>query len=387
MRLSSNTRKTAGYYLAILSLGLTHASLGPTLPSLAEQTGTNLGGISFIFSAGSLGYVAGSWLSGRLYDRIPGHRLLTVMLMVMIACLFIIPLASILWLLVLILFIRGLSECSLDVGSNTLLMWLHGKQVGPYMNALHFFFGLGTFTAPLIVGRYFVTGGDLRAIYWTFALLLIPSVVWIAFQPSPEIRKPTEVASHSSIAVPRLFPFIIFLFFLYVGAEITFGGWIYTYSLQMGIGGIAVAAALTSAFWGAFTLGRLASIPIAAVIRPRDMLSIALTGAIACIIIFAFAPNSPVAAWGTTIGYGFFMAPIFPTLMTLTERRFSVTGSMTGWLFVGVGFGGMTIPWVVGQLFERIGPQVMLWIIIATLLIALGVFARVITALSAEQFE
>ena len=58
--------KTAAYYATFIGLGLTSASLGPTLPGLAEQTRTNIGEISFLFTARSLGYLLGSLRGGRL---------------------------------------------------------------------------------------------------------------------------------------------------------------------------------------------------------------------------------------------------------------------------------------------------------------------------------
>ena len=47
--------KTVGYYAAFIALGLVTASLGPTLPGLAENTRSQLGEISFLFTTRSLG--------------------------------------------------------------------------------------------------------------------------------------------------------------------------------------------------------------------------------------------------------------------------------------------------------------------------------------------
>ena len=47
--------KTAGYYVAFISLGLAGAVLGPTLPGLAGHTNSRLDEISFLFVAHSVG--------------------------------------------------------------------------------------------------------------------------------------------------------------------------------------------------------------------------------------------------------------------------------------------------------------------------------------------
>ena len=45
------------------------------LPALAEQTRSTLGQVSILFSARALGYLLGSLLGGRLFDRLPGLSL------------------------------------------------------------------------------------------------------------------------------------------------------------------------------------------------------------------------------------------------------------------------------------------------------------------------
>ena len=56
----------------------------------------------------------------------------------------------------------------------------------------------------------------------------------------------------------------------------------------------------------------------------------------------------------------------------------AITGKVTGWFFVGASAGGMSLPWLIGQLFESIGPRVTMFIILANLLVAVGVFATLI---------
>jgi len=60
--------------------------------------------------------------------------------------------------------------------------------------------------------------------------------------------------------------------------------------------------------------------------------------------------------WLGTVGLGFSMAPIFPTTLAMAERNMPVTGKTTGWFFAGASLGGMTLPWLAGQLFDLTGP-------------------------------
>jgi FHS family Na+ dependent glucose MFS transporter 1 len=166
--------------------------------------------------------------------------------------------------------------------------------------------------------------------------------------------------------------------FLYVGAEVGFGGWVYTYAVRRGLMGAAAAAYLTSAFWGALTLGRLLAIPIAARLSPRAVLLSDLLGCLASVGALLIQPNSAPALWLGTLGLGFSMASVFPTMLSLAERRIDITGGVTGWFFVGSSAGGMTLPWLIGQLFESVGPRVMLIGIGLALVCALLVFTTLI---------
>ena len=121
------------------------SALGPTLFGLADQTGSTLSQISIIFVGNSLGIVVGSLLGGWLYDRRRGHPILVVTLTILSLLLFTLPLVPTRLLLVFIILLIGVGIGIIDVGGNTLIVWLFGHEVGPYMNALHLSFGLVQF--------------------------------------------------------------------------------------------------------------------------------------------------------------------------------------------------------------------------------------------------
>jgi hypothetical protein len=72
------------------------------------------------------------------------------------------------------------------------------------------------------------------------------------------------------------------------------------------------------------------------------------------------------------------MASMFPMTIALAERHMTITARIAGWFFVGAGMGGMSLPCLIGQLFESIGPQVMMWMIIADVIAAVGIFTGVL---------
>ncbi len=383
-RLSVAVWQTWGYFVAFIALGLVSASLGPTLTALAQQTRSTLAAASFLFTGRSFGYLLGSLQGGRLYDRMSGHPLMAGVLLTIALIMFAVPLVPALWLLAAMLLLLGAAEGALDVGGNALLCWVHGARVGPYMNGLHFFFGVGAFLSPIIISQLTLLSGDIIWPYWTLALLILPVAAWLWRVPSPlpaaaapgdapGVRAPATRLSGS--AARLLLVLIAAFFFLYTGAETGFGGWVFTYTVRLGLGSETTAAYLNSLFWGSLTLGRLLSIPLAAHVAPRAMLWGDLVGCLVGIGLIVFWPTSSLLLWVGTFVFGFSMASIFPTVLSFAERRLAITGRVTGWFFVGASAGSMALPRIIGQLFEAIGPRVTMHTIMVDIIAATAVWA------------
>ena len=368
--------QTVAYFGVMVGLGLAGAALGPTLPRLAAQTGVTIGAVSVLFSARSLGYLCGSLLSGRLYDHLPGHPVMAAAALLLSAMLMLVPQVPLFWMLVGIAGGWGLAESGLDVGANTLLIWVHGSAVAPYMNALHFCFGLGAMLSPMIVARMMAASGAHASAYNVLAVLVLP-VVLLAFLPGP--RAPVASAEHAGMPRPSgLLPLIMAFFFLHVAAEASFGGWIYTYALRRGLADEAGAAYLTAAFWAALTAGRLLSILLSARLRPRTLLMGGLAGAIASVAVIAVWPADSAALWLGAAGCGLCIGPMFAATVLLAERRMPISGATTAWFFVGTSCGAMTVPYIIGQLFEWRGPQMLLLAMAVVLLLAMLVLAALL---------
>src|SRR5215510_10780708 len=98
------------------------------------------------------------------------------------------------------------------------------------------------------------------------------------------------------IYYPLVIPGALFLFF-YVGAEVAFGGWVYTYAVALKLAGVVGAAYLTSGFWLSFTLGRLISIPVATRFGPQQIIPAALFACLATLTLVIIIPDSSALLW------------------------------------------------------------------------------------------
>lgn len=365
---------TLAFYFAFILLGLTTAVTGPTLPELANRTSSRIDQISFIFVTGSLGYMVGSWLGGKAYDRLPGNRILPFAFIALALTVAYIPTASQLIFLTLGFLVLGFSQGVIDVGGNTLLIWHHGAGVSPFMNGLHFFFGLGALLSPILVAQIFNFTGNIQWVYWFFGLIALPLAVWTWFlkNPSRHEKDAERNKAHFNYLVVGL---VVLFFFLYVGAEMGYGNWIFTYTTALELGTPMSAAYLTSAFWGFFTVGRLLGIPLAVRAAPTKILFIDLTGCLVALGLIIIGSQSQEALWIGTILLGLCMASVFPTIMTLADSKLHLSGEITGWFLIGAGLGGMFLPWVIGQAFSSIGPTIMPILIFIDILANLVILA------------
>jgi len=344
------------YGICFVSLGLGMASLGPLLPYLADNVGVTLAKISFLFTASSLGYLLGSAGGGRLYDRFKGHRLMVIALLLMIVASILIPLIPVFYLLLVGVFFFGLGQGTVDVGGNVNLLWVFQSRVGPYMNALHFCFGVGAFLSPIIIHNVMkLAGGALTWPYWILATLFLPGLVGLLSLESPKNPEKDEDDQKPKKIDYRLVVLIMMLYFVYVGVETGFGGWIFTYAVEEQIATESAASYMNSLFWGALTLGRLVSILLARKLPPSKILIGNFSLAILFLGLILIWPKNSVMIWAGSAGLGLALSSVFPTLLALGESRMKITGGVTGLFFFGSSLGGTVLPMVLGQIFEYIG--------------------------------
>ena len=372
---------TAAYYLSFIILGLTTAASGPSIPTLADHTSSGLDRISLIFIFSSLGYIAGSYLGGLAYDRIPAHRLMVLTLVLMAVASALIPISRSMEILLSSMFLMGLASGTLDVGCNTLILWTHKEKAGPFLNGLHFFFGVGSLLAPLLVGQILPKTDDILWVYLIFSILCLPTAIWLWFLPDPPRQAHTEEAKPAAFPlVPVVLIVVMFLF--YVGLELGFGNWIYTYTLKLGLGDITTAANLNSIFWGSFTLGRLIGVWVSTRLRSQTILFMDIFGCAIGIVIIMLWKDSNAALLVGTIMLGLSMASVFPTFIILAGERMQITGAITGWFLVGSGAGGMLLPWFLGQIFARTGPSAMTIVLLVDLI---GLFLILLIFLARKE--
>ncbi len=346
-----------GYYAAFFVLALGIAALGPTLAELADQTNASLKEVSILFSMRAFGFLCTARFIGLIYDKKSGHPVMTISLGCLAVFLFLVPYVTQLWAMSALMLMAGIAGAFVDLGGNILVLWAVRHNVGPTLNGLHFSFGLGAFTSPLLIALALTITGSGVYIYWIIAFLCLPLALWIYSLPSPVHPKDSKKYEHAPALAPYSLLLIVPFFFLYGGSEQSFGGWIHTYAVNHNAMLDITASYLTSAFWGFFTIGRLLAIPLTTRFTPRRLLLVQMSTASLVLFGLVVMPGSKTLTWACTICLGLLMSSVFPLALAFLERYTAGSGRLTSWYFIGASSGGMAIPWIIGQFFESYGPQ------------------------------
>jgi FHS family Na+ dependent glucose MFS transporter 1 len=373
--LKTERLNTAGYFWALAALGIVVASIGPSLPTLAGLTGETLGAVGLAFAAYRAGYMVGSLGGGAALDRLSGNRLLGAAILLMVGALTVVPLVPTLPLLLTVFGVVGVGGGVVEVGGNTLLVWLYRERVGPWMNALHFAFGIGAILSPILIGQAMRLTGSLVPAYLVGAAVALPGAVMLflaATPTAPEKRDGDDVATDTPTVV-----LVALLLLLYVGSEASFGGWIYAWATATHTLTPVRAGTVTAAFWATLTAGRLLAIPVAARYSSQKILigSVLGSGLSVALLASPAGSASEVVLWIGALGAGFSMAAVFPTTMSFAGRHMRVTGRTSRWFFIGAGAGGMTIPWSMGQLMDGPGAIAVMPAILGVILCMGGILA------------
>ncbi|CAH2252151.1 sodium-dependent glucose transporter 1 [Pelobates cultripes] len=372
---------------AFLGLGMAIAVLGPTFPDLAENVGSNVANISYIFVGRSCGYLGGSVLGGILFERVNQHLLIGVALLATAVGLYVVPWCRRAVLLTAVMSVVGMSMGFLDTGGNIVIMNTWGDQSGPHVQALHFSFALGAFVAPILAkvvlenlpldssALHSDSGISSQAkhshdqsnmplgikkamlsyiVIGTYILLvsLFLFILYAKSRPKQETEKASDEKTRTAKYHNALI-FLLFLFFFsYVGAEVAYGSYIFTYATTFTSVNMDPdkAAGLNSVFWGVFAAVRGLAICFATCLYPGTMLLLSVIGCCVSTLCLVLFNTNQIVLWIGSALYGASMATTFPSGFSWVQQYTTISGKSASIFVVGAALGEMAIPASVGYL-------------------------------------
>ncbi len=344
-------QQTIFYYCAFFAIGLVAASIGPALGTLASNTGVTLCTAGLIFTMNSTGFLVGSFIGGEIFNRFSGNPFIALSLITISIAAWLIPLCSNFYALLSIIFIHGIAVSILIVGTNTLIVLIHKSKLDMWMNGMHLCFGIGALLSPMAVTYVLLKYGNIVNAYRLFAILILVSGIYGLTIKSPVFK--CETIQYKKEVPWSSIIFFGMLLFLYVGSEVSFAGWIYSYVLAIHNSAKEFAGIITSSFWIAFTVGRLISVPLSSRLTAFQILLINYAGSVCGLILVYYSQSLYLIASGTIL-FGLSMSSTFPSLLNYASKTINLDSRTNGILFALGSVGAMIIPYTTGYLFETI---------------------------------
>jgi fucose permease len=361
-------------YLTFLLFGAFTAAIGPTLGELSQQTGSSVAVIGGVLTFLFLGSVVAQLAGGPLSDWL-GHKpvLLTSMAILAVGILAFTNARSLPWMFALALF-TGLGQGGVDMGANLVVTDAAPRNTTSALNLLHFFFGLGAFIGPALVGFSIMFLGAGLIIQWIIAgaFLLLTLAMALALRggtpgpAEPSLSAP-EAGVGANVYLSPLLWLMSALMLVYVGVEIGLGSWISTY-MGFSTGMLAQYGAwVTSAYWAALAVGRLAGAAASRTIGRIRLLEIALAGSLLGGVGLFFSHESAVPTILCLVWIAFSYGTVYPTTVALATSAFPRgTGKAVGILVALGSVGAAALPLLAGHLLAN-DTLSYLWFVVVSL--------------------
>jgi fucose permease len=355
-------------FLAFISIGFPDAVLGVAWPSVRNTFDLPSAGLGYILFSSGAGYIFSGLISGKVIERLGVGRLLVLSTGLVTTGLIGYSLAPHIAVFLSLAVLIGLGSGSIDSALNFFAAENYSEAV---MNRLHAFFGVGALIGPLIMGGVLELDASWRwgyvAVGGILFLMMIGFVatrnLWDAGHHEHHADRPAIRATPvRDVLRSRLVWIHILLFFLCTGVEFTAGQWAFTVMTERFGQAAGIASLWAGFYWGALALGRLTLGMISARIGTGRMVQISIGGNIIGGVLYAIGPYE-IAVLGLLL-LGFWMAPLFPLLMTLTPRRL---GSATavhaiGFQVSAAVLGGAVLPGIGGFLAARTDQSAIGWV-------------------------
>ncbi|MCC7206060.1 MAG: MFS transporter [Anaerolineae bacterium] len=347
---------------AILNIAWTYMHTDPAFQ-------VSFGSLGILMTFSTLGYLATSFVSGRVIGRFGiGATLVAGSLLGALGMASYIFAPA--WFALLVLsMVASAGSGLIDTGLNNFVSTHY--SVGR-LNWLHAAFGIGASIGPIlatfVVVRY---GGSWRMAYAVaMALFLLASILFIATRkrwtldgetktPSATGEKPrtTHVGFMETLRMP-LVALLVALFFIYGGVEVSAPQLANTLFMEGRGVDQETAGFWISAFWFAFTFGRILTGFVADRFSTVFLVRFGTVGAVIGSVLLALNVDRNLSFLGLAF-IGFAIAPMFATLVADTPRRVGLRhapnaiGFQVGMCGLGIGI----LPGLGAFLAERLGPE------------------------------
>jgi len=352
--------------------GWNDSSTGPLLPRMQEYYKVGFAVVSLVFISACIGFILAALVNVYLSDRFGFGKIIVFASSLQLIGYAVQSAAPPFPVFVIAFSLNGFGFGILDSQSNGFVALLRDSGKGK-MSLLHAAYGCGAFAAPLVATQFSLMTR------WSFHYLtslglalvnLLALIVVFRFNTVEQALAKTGVVAAEPNAMDesgkmkqimkvKTVHILALFIFVYVGVEVTIGGWIVTYSLLVRDGGPS-SGYISSGFFGGLMLGRVILIWVTRKIGERRVIYLYTVLCIALEITVWFVPSLIENAIAVSF-VGLFLGPIYPICMTVAGEvlpPWLLLGSI-GWI-AGIGqAGSAAFPFMTGAIASKTGVRAM----------------------------
>ena len=336
---------------------------GVAWPSIREDFGLRLDSVGAYFFAVTAGYMLSSFFSGKIIARLGVGGTLAASCVLTASALLGYTLVPSWWLMVALAVASGLGAGAIDAGINTYVASHFGEGL---MQWLHASFGFGVTLGPIIMTAGLTAFNSWRLGYQIVGvaqLLLATSFMitmrmWRDDGVSHAAEQERHLSDYHTPFLETLQKPVVWLnlllFFLYTGAEYSFGSWTYSLLTLSRNVPVEVAGLWAGSYWATFTIGRIMAGLLTRRFGMANLLKAGFLLALGGSILLWWNPF-PQASIIAVSAIGFAIAPIFPGLVSGTSARVGEhhAANTIGMQIAAAGFGGAVVPSLAGVLAQN----------------------------------
>ncbi|KAG9126757.1 hypothetical protein FRC07_002092 [Ceratobasidium sp. 392] len=368
--------------------GWNDATTGPLLPNFQELYHVNFTVVSMLFVCSCAGFISAAVFNVFMTDRFGFGKVILLGALVQVVGYTILAPAPPFPVMCLAYAFNGFGIALQNAQSNGLISALP-NNTSAKMGLLHAGYGVGAFLAPLVATQFS------QLPRWSFhyltslALALINTGVLFATFRLKEQNDvlgvhtpPLDLAASANVSGDNKYKQIIssrgvqltaFFVWVYVGAEVTTGGWIVTFVIEERGGGSSAGGffagmslithiiVIINVVLVGLTIGRVALLWVNEKIGERRVIYLYSVLAIGLEMIIWFVPNIignavAVALVELLLGY---VGPFYPIAMNITGRtvpKWILIGSI-GWIASLGQAGSAVFPFLTGALAQKVGQK------------------------------
>ncbi|PPQ67224.1 hypothetical protein CVT26_007297 [Gymnopilus dilepis] len=353
-------------------MGWNDGTAGPMLPRWQEQYKVGFSVVSLVFVGSCFGYICGGALNVWLNDRLGMGKIVVLGALCQVVGYVIVIPAPPFPLLVCAYIILGFGISLQGAQANGFIGSLQ-EHMSTKLGMLHGSYGFGALTSPF--SSTFFSGFDNKKWGYHYIILECLALLNLCFliyvfrfrrqeeilleggqEPQSEsVAQPHGANKYRQIFAQKSIPLLTIFSVVYIGVEVTLGGWIVTFIIRERHGGHS-SGYISSGFFGGLTLGRVGLMWLNKMVGAYRIIIFYSLVAIALEFTIWFAPSIIENAVAVSL-VGLVLGPMFPLLvshMTQILPRWLLTACVG--LVSGIGVAGSAaVPFITGLLAAKYG--------------------------------